>query len=126
MNYLFIFVGGGLGSVVRYFLSAKVHGWGLAGDFPLGILTINIFGCLMAGLLFGVSSKLTGDFWLPLLMIGFLGGFTTMSAFSVESLLLIQAHKYLYAGIYIGATLTLSLMAAMGGFLAGQVIIGNQ
>jgi CrcB protein len=89
---LLVVLGGGLGSLARY----KMGGWILHHlvdwKFPAGTFAVNVLGCMIAGLLAGLAQ---GRGWLGpearvLLFTGFLGGFTTFSAFGLETMLLMQ------------------------------------
>ena len=82
--------GGGLGSAARYLTSlpaARLFG----AAFPLGTLAVNLAGCLLIGVAFGLAERaLVGPSARLLLMTGFLGGFTTFSTFALESVTLYQ------------------------------------
>ena len=90
MNYLLVFLGGGLGALSRFALTKAISD--LSGiKFPLGILTCNLLGCFLIGLAAGYASKTAPDWFGPLLIVGFLGGFTTFSTFSSDSLSLMRS-----------------------------------
>ena len=88
MNGLLVAVGGGIGAVVRYFLSATLIP-SLAGnpEFPLGTFLVNISGAFLIGIAFGVSERgyLPTKGW-SFLVVGMLGGYTTFSTFTFEAL----------------------------------------
>lgn len=79
---LAIFIGGGLGSVTRYLLGNWVSRL-FTNPFPFGTLTVNLTACFLAGLLAGFVSK--DDAMKSFLVIGFCGGFSTFSAFTLDS-----------------------------------------
>lgn len=79
-------VGGGLGAGARYLLDGAIMR-GRKDAFPLGILVVNVLGSLLLGILTALSSVID-PLWLTVGGVGVLGGFTTFSAVSVESVLL--------------------------------------
>ena len=87
INVVFVFVGGACGSVARYLLSLFVTNATQAGAvFPYGTLSVNLTGAFLAGLLWGIGSEtIVKPEMRLLIMTGFLGGFTTFSAFSAET-----------------------------------------
>lgn len=97
MNYLLVFIGGGLGSLARYGI------WKWLGvqstNFPWATFVANAISCLILGLLLGLELKgSVNDQSKLLMMIGFCGGFSTFSTFSAESLKLFQYGNY-FTGI---------------------------
>lgn len=90
MNYLLVFIGGGLGALTRFGLTQWIASL-FAGRFPLGILVCNLIGCLLIGYILGQTSKVVPDWVGPLVVVGFLGGFTTFSTFASDSLHHFQA-----------------------------------
>ena len=124
MKQLFaIAVGGALGSVLRYGLSTWVHSFAGRG-FPYGTLAVNVLGCLAMGFLFvllvermGENSVLRAG-----LLIGVLGGFTTFSAFSIETFSLIEQGALVKATGNMAASLVLCIGATwLGVLLARQL-----
>ena len=84
--FLLVGLGGGIGSIVRYAVSQAMSKPS-TGSFPLGTFAVNLVGCFIIGLLFGLGTKASwaqGDGWL-ILATGFCGGFTTFSAFALEN-----------------------------------------
>jgi len=115
-NYLMVFVGGGLGAAARYWLSGLVY-QRFGGNFPSGTLAVNIVGCVLIGLM---MSALEDRFVLYpslriFLTIGILGGFTTFSSFSFETIALLRDGEVLYAS----ANVVLSVMMCLGGTWLG-------
>jgi CrcB protein len=109
---LAIAVGGGLGSLARHYLSAFVYRFA-DGTFPWGILTVNILGGFAMGLIVELSAlKLNLSPELrAFLTTGLLGGFTTFSAFSLDSALLIERGDWVGAGSYMVGSVVLSVAA---------------
>jgi CrcB protein len=99
--FLFVGLGGALGSMARYGVSLIVNKFYTA-SFPLATFFINILGCFIIGLLFGVTQKnntLQSDTWL-ILATGFCGGFTTFSAFALENSNLLKGNLNITALLY--------------------------
>jgi len=114
---LLVFLGGGLGSVLRYLVGQAFQKTNIT--FPLGTFLINIIGSLLIGILLGYFYKNPGESQQlkAFLVLGFCGGFTTFSAFSNESLALIQQHHYLNALLYIAGSVLLGIAATFIGYL---------
>lgn len=92
---LYVAIGGAIGSVARYLLSGVVPS---ANGFPYGILSVNVTGCFVMGLLAGYKhGNQLSDSIALLTMTGFCGGFTTFSAFSQDTFELVLAKSYLSA-----------------------------
>jgi len=85
MNLLLITLGGGIGALLRYLSSKMMHSC-FQIVFPIGTIFVNCLGSLIIGLLFGIFEKYTVPTGLKLFLItGFLGGYTTFSAYSIET-----------------------------------------
>lgn len=117
MKYLlFIALGGASGAVSRYLLANWVHGlW--EGKLPLGTLLVNMLGSLAIGIIYVllVERQLIHPDWRGVLMVGFLGAFTTFSTFSLETISLIEAGHLAHAGAYMfGSAILCVLMAGVG------------
>jgi CrcB protein len=111
MNTLLaVAVGGAAGSVLRH----ATQLW-LRGAFPWGTLAVNLLGSLLIGLCAGWSER-QGAAWVrPWLMTGFLGGFTTFSAFSLENGQLLREGRFLPALLYIVVSVGAGLALAVAG-----------
>ena len=111
MAALLVFLGGGLGALLRY-------GAGRLAAFPFGTLIVNVSGCLAMGLLLGWLTSRGADHGPARLFLatGLLGGFTTFSAFSFDTLLLWQRGAHGAAFAYVAASVILSLAAVALGF----------
>ena len=108
MNILLIGFGGFLGAISRYLLNELVIKY-IPTNFPTGILIVNILGCLFVGLVLG-NSMISKDQLYYFFAVGFLGSFTTMSAFSYQAIELFNTN-ILIACSYIILTLTLTILA---------------
>ena len=108
MNILLIGTGGFLGAISRYFLNEIVIKY-IPTNFPTGILIVNVLGCLLVGLVLG-NSIISKDHLYYFFAVGFLGSFTTMSAFSYQAIELFNSN-ILIACSYIILTLMLTILA---------------
>jgi len=123
MQWLAIAVGGGLGALLRYWVSTGAHAL-LGRGFPYGTLTVNVLGSLMMGFLYVwlLDRVITGPMVRAFLLIGLLGGFTTFSTFSIESLNLIEAGQILKAFANVLLSVTVCITAAgLGVLIARQL-----
>jgi CrcB protein len=121
MQILFIFLAGGLGCVARFLLAGVARSWSAA--FPAGTLLVNVVGSFLIGLL---MIALAGRFsqtpvLQSIIVTGFLGGFTTFSAFSYETVTLFQSGAW-PGFLNILANVGLCLAATVAGILAGRAI----
>jgi CrcB protein len=106
-----IALGGILGSLAR-FLVSNLWNPDPMGGFPTGTLTINVLGCLLIGIVVPVLAGHPKEEHLrPFIVTGVLGGFTTFSAFALETGVMLDEGKFGLAGVYIGATLLLGMLA---------------
>jgi CrcB protein len=104
--YLIVFAGAGIGGALRHGVNvgaAKLFGYG----FPFGTLIVNVLGSFLIGILAGYFSFRLGISQ----HTGILGGFTTFSAFSLDSALLIERHAYALAAVYVAGSVAASLVA---------------
>lgn len=112
-SILFVALGGAAGSIIRFVIQRYIN----QPSFPLGTLVVNIAGCFLIGLLWGVLHKsLSSEPLRLLLMTGFCGGFTTFSAFTLESIQLIQENKWWPLFVYILVSVAGGLLATFGGY----------
>lgn len=116
MNMLLVAAGGALGAMARYAIGAWILVRTETWSFPLGTFVVNVAGCLIAGALIGIAEYrnfLTLELRL-LIFTGFLGGFTTFSAFGVETVALIERGQYGIAAGYVLA----SVLCGVGALFA--------
>jgi len=120
---LLIGMAGSIGAIARYTLSRFVSAY--TGDsFPWGTLTVNVLGCLMFGLIWGLgeNKEWLGERTRILLLIGFLGAFTTFSSFANETIILIRDHRLWWAGFNVVAQNMLGISAVMLGIGLSRAI----
>ena len=126
MAYFYVFIGGGLGAVCRYGVTTTV-GMLLGGMFPWGTLIVNLVGSLLMGLVLGAllplakSLQLLPESLRLLLTVGFLGGFTTFSSFSMETLTLLRGDSFFLAAVNVVGSIVLGLAAAYIGYQLAMV-----
>jgi CrcB protein len=121
-EFLIIFLGGGIGAAGRYWLSGLVHRAG--GAFPVGTMLVNVTGCFLIGfLMISMEERFLVSPSLRLfLSIGLLGGFTTFSSFSYESLALLRDGEVLLGLANVGGSVTLCLFATFVGAAAARLL----
>jgi CrcB protein len=120
MGFLIVFLGGGLGAALRHGVNISAARW-MGTGFPYGTLFINVAGSFVMGLIaeyFALKGHLP-QHWRLFLTTGILGGFTTFSAFSLESALLYERGQVAGAAIYVVASVVLSI----AGLFAGLAIV---
>ena len=116
LHLIAIAFGGALGALGRYWVSGLLNN--AAGRLPLGTLTCNVGGSLLMGVLFVLvleKARLSPELR-PLLMVGFLGAFTTFSTFALESVVMLQEGHIMSALIYV----SLSVMLCLAGLYVGM------
>jgi len=121
---LLICLGGAVGTGARYLLGGLVVRW-LGPDFPYGTLLINVLGSFLVGLVqqVGLSTLLIPDTLRVVLAIGVMGGFTTYSSFSYETLKLVEAGSWVGASLYVALTTALCLGCCAVGLSLGRVLV---
>ena len=115
-SFLLVFLGGGLGSALRYLVASVMNQYSKV--LPFGTFTVNMLGCLLIGLILGYAQKentLTSNQTL-LLATGFCGGFTTFSAFANENLELIKNGEIFNFSIYTITSILVGVLAVLIGF----------
>lgn len=109
-------LGGFIGTVFRFLISRYIQ---LTYDtvFPWATLLVNIFGCLLIGVVYGISERgnlLTPE-WRIFLTVGLLGGFTTFSTFSNDAVMLLQNKEIIRFAMYTGFSFFLGILAVFAG-----------
>lgn len=123
-NVLFVFVGGGIGCVLRYFIS--LLGSNFSTTMPISTFVANILGCFVIGFLFALSS-LVANFSQEMklfVMVGLCGGLTTFSTFSLELVSIMNQSK-IFALCYAFSSIFCCLIAVMLGIWLGEVVLKN-
>jgi CrcB protein len=123
MKLATVAAGGALGASLRYMAAALTHAF-MGEDFPYGTMMVNVLGSLIIGYMLVLlpDSEESIPYLRLLLITGVLGGFTTYSAFSIETLQLLQDGHLTKAGLNVALTLVLCFLAVWGGFLLGRGI----
>ena len=122
---LWVALGGALGSVARYWCSGLIAN-AMGETFPWGTLIVNVSGSLLIGFIATVSGT-DGRFLIPpearqFLMVGILGGFTTFSSFSLQTLTLARDGEWLLAGANVVGSVVLCLIAVWVGHMLAVMV----
>lgn len=122
MIYFYIMLGSALGGAARYWFSGIIDNE-IGKNFPWGTVLVNLTGCLVIGFfatLTGPDGRVyIGTQGRQFVMIGLCGGYTTFSSFSLQTLNLLRQGEWLFAGLNIGLSIVLCLVAVwVGHFLA--------
>lgn len=123
MSFLLVFVGSGIGGMARHGINLAALRW-FGPGFPVGTLAINIAGSFLIGIVaeyWAIKSGLPQPVRL-FLTTGIIGGFTTFSAFSLETALLWERGQSLAAAAYVAASVVLSIGALFGGLWLVRVL----
>lgn len=125
MNTLLpILIGGAAGALGRWWLTGAVHAW-LGRGFPYGTLAVNVLGCLAMGILYVLLVE-RGEApaeWRGVLLVGFLGAFTTFSSFSLETVALLEDGQLVKAAANTLFSVVLCLLATWVGMAASRQVI---
>ena len=124
--YLWVAIGGALGSVSRFWLNGLVSSTRFGETFPWGTLAINVSGSFIIGVIAALAApegrldSSSRAFATQFLMIGICGGFTTFSSFSLQTLNLLRDREWLYAGGNVILSVVLCMGAVWLGWLFGS------
>lgn len=127
VSFIWVAIGGAVGSVLRYWVSHVLGAAAVGQEFPWATFTVNVVGSLGLGIVFvlGEGRSLFGADVRLLLGTGVMGGFTTYSAFNLESLGLVQSGAYGRAALYMGGTVVACLLAGALGLIVGRALRGG-
>jgi fluoride exporter len=116
MSYVVVFVGAGIGGVMRHFMNISVARL-MGTHFPWHTFLINITGSTVMGLIAGWFAMKGGETGHTRLFLatGIIGGYTTFSAYSLDAVLLWERHEHLLAACYVGGSVVLSLLGLVVG-----------
>lgn len=118
IQMLMVFLGSALGGGCRFLLSALIHRhWRNA--FPVGTLMVNVSGALMIGMVWALPWAQSGQLWRSGVILGFLGGYTTVSTFSLQTLDLMREGRWIGATTNVAA----SYLFCLTGVFAGSGMI---
>jgi fluoride exporter len=113
---LIIGIGGAFGSICRYLAQVYIGKY-TSLTFPTGTLVVNLTGCFLIGILFGLGSKyawMTME-WRLFLITGICGGYTTFSSYSLDSITLLRHGNYTYFFVYVLGSVVFGLLATVAG-----------
>ncbi|MEI6062294.1 MAG: fluoride efflux transporter CrcB [Bacteroidota bacterium] len=115
--------GGFLGTVSR-FLTSRWVAFYFPSSFPFGTFAVNVIGCFLIGLIYGISEK--GNFinseWRLFLTVGFCGGFTTFSAFAAENMAMLRDSEIFNFFLYTGSSIFIGLLATFAGLMLTKIL----
>jgi CrcB protein len=125
LDFALIFIGAGIGGVLRFVIGSLVYAH-YGRNFPYGTLVVNLTGCLIIGFAYVLITRKAEDVgpWLVgFVIVGILGGYTTFSSFSLETLDLIQKGRLLYATYNVCLSVGCGIFATFIGFKLAELIV---
>ena len=124
-EYLWVGMGGAMGSVLRFWTSGICARW-FGETFPWGTVLVNVSGSFVIGVLFSIAAPdgrwTIGPLARQFLMVGVCGGYTTFSSFSLQTLRLMQERQWMSAGLNVAASVAACLLAVWLGFVVGGIL----
>lgn len=123
LGVFLVAIGGAIGAVSRY-VASNWMSTRFGADFPLGTLLVNIIGCFIIGLFMAMTAERlsVSPYWRLLIAVGFLGGLTTFSSFSYETLRLLQDADIMRAFYNVGFNLLGGFLATWFGIIVSRLI----
>ena len=124
---ILIALGGAAGSLCRYAVAVGMRRW-ITSSFPLATFTVNVVGAFAIGFAMAwLATRAAPDAarWQPLIVTGFLGGFTTYSAFALETVTLLQSRAPLLTLSYVVGTLAVAAVVCLAGLHLGRALLAS-
>ena len=123
MKYLIVFAGGGVGAALRYWMQGVIHTFSGAA-FPYGTMVVNVLGSFLIGFLMSVFDErfVVQPMLRVFLTVGLLGGFTTFSSFSYETMALLRDGSYSLGLLNVAGSVGLCLAVAWLGLTVGKLL----
>jgi CrcB protein len=120
-KYLFIAIGGALGSIARFWVGSTIAGR-MGIKFPYGTLIVNVSACLVIGFTLSLLGKRAdvGIAWRYLIPVGFIGAYSTFSTYEWETLSILRSGAFVLGALYAGGSLILGLLAVWAGSMIGE------
>ena len=124
---IWVAIGGAIGSVARFWLTEASAKW-CGAEFPWGTVIANVTGSFLIGLIAALPVMGPRDLLRPMgrqfLMVGIMGGYTTFSSFSLQTLTMVQHGHLAKAALNVGGSVVLCLVAVAAGYALGAAISG--
>lgn len=123
LKLIYVLAGSGLGGILRFVFSRLVQER-CQGMFPWGTFVVNVAGCLIIGIIYGLLDRgiHLSEGWKLFLTVGLCGGFTTFSTFMHENYMLFQSHNILLPAAYAALSLFAGLICVYGGYLVVRIV----
>ncbi len=126
MRILLLAIAGGLGTVARYGVVAGCRSIPILQRFPMGTLVVNVVGSFLMGVVISTTVKsISKDDYFMVVGTGFLGGFTTFSAFELDTYNLLQTDQIAKCGAYVLLNVGLGFLGLLAGQFIGRRLSGQ-